>query len=201
MARLVRSYQVLPFCLARLVDVDRSFDEKQVIANWFMKRSRCCLDAAFSRGLRDRARTEDDLLPGGSLYGVLELAFTGKNTNVETENNFARAQKAQRTGQGRSVLSTSMAAKHVLSEAKRYHLLDVESRLPELRQQASEQDAQGPRRVIVRSQLVVGDVVLFLESESVSLLQGSRDKHLILINDRPEDCDKLRFNFKFRIGL
>ncbi|CAE7803730.1 unnamed protein product [Symbiodinium sp. CCMP2592] len=127
-ARLVRPYQTLPLCLARLVDEDVSMDARRVIAHWFVNTcGDCCLDAAFSKLLHSKCSGADDLLPDGSLHGVLQLAFCGKNTNIEAENNFARAQKA---AQARTSLSTSMAAKHVLSEAKRCHLSDITSRVP-----------------------------------------------------------------------
>ena len=121
-------------CLGRLVDYRLDPQEKQVIARWFYNRSRCCLDVAFSKCLRDKMQTAEDVLPNGRLYGVLQLAFTGKNTNIETENNFARAARARAATSGRNVVSTNMCSKHVLAEAKRYHLLDIQARLPEVRQ-------------------------------------------------------------------
>ena len=127
-ARLIRPYQSLPLSLGRLVDEDLSTDVRRVIAHWFVHTcGECCLDSSFSKTLHSKCSKTEDLLPNGSLYGVLQLAFCGKNTNIETENNFARAQHAC---QARTSQSTSMAAKHVLCEAKRYHLLDVTSRLP-----------------------------------------------------------------------
>ena len=73
-----------------------------------------------------------DLLPRGRMHGVIQMAFIRKNTNIEAENNFAGAQKAQMSTAGRSALSISMPAKRSLADAKRLHFMDVDVRLWEL---------------------------------------------------------------------
>ena len=66
-----------------------------------------------------------DILLGGRLHGIVQMTFTGKNCNIEAETNFARAQKSKRATAGRSALTSNMAAKHALAEAKRIHIADI----------------------------------------------------------------------------
>ena len=130
----MRTYQTLPFSLGRLADADVDVPTKRVIAQWFSNCSKCCLDTAFSAPLRAMMDDPVDILPDGRLHGIVQMSFAGKNCNIETETNFARAQKAKRATAGRSALTCNMAAKHVLAEAKRIHIADLCDRLPEMKQ-------------------------------------------------------------------
>lgn len=123
--RLVMPYRSLPFILANLIDDDVVSEEKRELASWFMALPRCCLDAATSYPLREIIKTEWDLLHGCGVK-ILQSICSTKTTNIEVENNFARAHSSKMTGRGRNEFVQSMSAKHLLSEIKLHHRKTVE---------------------------------------------------------------------------
>lgn len=99
--------------------------KKQKEVNRFLTMSTCCLSEGFCRPLRTHLQPEmngAELLPEGSLHGLLQSAFQCLPFNVLVENAFARLKSMQKTNRGRSDLSHTLACRHVLAEIKTTHL-------------------------------------------------------------------------------
>lgn len=118
--RLVLPYLMAPLVLVKIVDPSIDIAEKCQLARWFLSLPRCCLCAGVGQPLRDLVTTEDDLLTGVGAK-ILQSIGSTKITNIEVENNFARAHSSQVTGRGRNQFFGSLAAKHLLSEIKLQH--------------------------------------------------------------------------------
>ena len=114
-------YKKPPFVLANLVDPSIDNADKRMLAQSFLRLPRCCCCMAFCSPLRDLVDNVHDLLNGIGAKALQSLAST-KVTNIEVENNFARAHSSKLTGRGRNEFVSSMAAKHLLSEIKLQHL-------------------------------------------------------------------------------
>ncbi len=115
----------LPWCLAMLLNVQADLEEKRAMAEWFCQLKECCKDNAFSKPLATLVESTADLLPHGKCETLLRSCFNGKTFNIEIENNFARMQSMKRVSRGRSEIAPSLAAKHLLSEAKLCHLRHI----------------------------------------------------------------------------
>ncbi len=122
--RLVMPYKKPPFVLANLVNPLIDSAEKHKLAQSFLTLPKCCCCMAFCSPLRDLVDNIPDLLDGIGAKALKSLAST-KVTNIEVENNFARAHSSKLTGRGRNEFVQSMAAKHLLSEIKLQHLKSI----------------------------------------------------------------------------
>ena len=120
--RLMKLYETYPYRLAKLVSAEESQQTKIDVANAFLNLPECCLSSAFTKPLRRRVRTIDELLPGGKYEGLLRGAFQGLPCNVSVEDNFARIKSMQKTGRGRRDFNYTLCGKHLLSEVKNAHL-------------------------------------------------------------------------------
>ena len=117
--RLVLPYQQLPFVLLNLIDPGFSEEEKKHLSTWFWNLPRCCLCEALCQPLKALVHSESDLRLGYGLKLLQAIAST-KTTNIEVENNFARA-GAHTAGRGRNEFVQGLSAKHVLAEIKLLH--------------------------------------------------------------------------------
>ena len=122
--RLLQPYKLLPFILSVLTNDNVPLEGKQSIARWFWELDSCCLDPAFSRGIRANMTSWQDICPEGKLHAVLVLAFQLKTVNFECETNFARLGSQQAATRGRCDQAANMIAKHMLAECKLHHLKD-----------------------------------------------------------------------------
>jgi len=137
--RLVEGYTQLPWCLGKLLSSEASSKEREDLASWFVGLPECCLDQAFGVPMRERVQTPADILPDGKCIPILECVSHTKIFNIEIENNFARMQSMKRVGRGRSDITSNLAAKHFMAEAKLTHIKHIklllshhESRIGEL---------------------------------------------------------------------
>ena len=117
--RLVMPYQQLPFVLVNLIDPEFSDAAKQRLSTWFWNLPRCCLCQALCQPLKDHVASERDLRLGSGVK-ILQAVASTKTTNIEVENNFARA-GSHSTGKGRNEFAQGLSAKHVLAEVKLLH--------------------------------------------------------------------------------
>ena len=112
--RLVLPYTTRwPWSLALLLDHTVDHAQRRVVAEEFMEASDCCLDVAVSRCIKRIACTTDGLLNSSDL---LRLVFSNKVCNIACELNFARAGSQHRSQAGKTAVSATTAAKHVLAE-------------------------------------------------------------------------------------
>lgn len=123
--RFIQPYSVPPLCLGRLCDSSETLEAKQSLASWYFNLKPCCRSESFCKPLLQKASAAQDLCPNGRLHGVLVACSRTKNTNIELENNFARAQSIKKTCRGREDHSTQLAAKHLLAEVKLAHSKDI----------------------------------------------------------------------------
>ena len=118
--RLIRPYRQPPLCLARLLCKRTSEAGKRRIADWVLNCPECCQCKAFIKPLRALCSTPNDLMCGLG-FKVVYAAFHTKNVNIEVENAFARVSSMAAATRGRSDRSSSLFAKHLLSELKSIH--------------------------------------------------------------------------------
>ena len=112
-------------CLGRICDDREHASEKAKLASWYVGLPDCCQSRTFCKPLLALTSNPKELCPGGRLFGVLMAAMRSKNTNIQLEDNFARAQSAKVSTRGREDHSTMLAAKHLLAEIKVLHVKDV----------------------------------------------------------------------------
>lgn len=134
--RLVKSDLVFPWNLALLVNEETDRHIKSEVAKAFFETKKSCLDEGFSRPLHDKITSPEDLLPGGAFWNVLKAGFQGNMCNIACENAFARLKTMTKTNRGRRDLLTTLCSKHLVSEAKAAHLINIqnvnlESTMPE----------------------------------------------------------------------
>lgn len=98
--RLIVPYQCYPFCLAALADPRLAESEHIALARQFLLSKPCCRDNGFSARLRSQMNLVEDLMNGGRLCGCITLLSHHKVTNIEIENNFARALSASKCARG-----------------------------------------------------------------------------------------------------
>ncbi len=93
-------YLKYPWVLVRLVDPRNSDESRTWLADTFLQTRPCCRDRGFSAILHDQIQRADDLMPGGSHWGLLEIMSMQKTMNIEVEDNFSRAARARTATQG-----------------------------------------------------------------------------------------------------
>ena len=108
-----------------LVAEQVSLAEKERIAKEFLETNPCCLEVGFSGPLREAVASANDILPGGRFHVLLKSAFQGLPYNIGCENSFARIKGMQKCNRGRTDLTSSLCAKHLLAEAKTSHLTSL----------------------------------------------------------------------------
>ena len=118
-------YSLPPLCLGMLCDQRVDMTDKESLASWYFNLPHCCRSQSFCRPLLSHAQDSRDLLPGARLSGTLEACFRTPCTNIQCENNFARAQSAKLATRGKSDHSSQLCGKHVLAEMKATHLKDA----------------------------------------------------------------------------
>ena len=123
--RLIEPYLTIPLSLASLIDPEVSDAKKEEVSRHFLQLPPCCCCQAVCLPLR-RMATDSESLIRGSCSHVLESIFATKNTNIEVENNFARAHSAKITSRGRNDYLPSLASKHILAELKTCHRISLE---------------------------------------------------------------------------
>lgn len=112
----------MPWCLAKLLNTQCPREEKEEIANWFCQLRQCCKDKAFSEPFSLQVSSPDELLHSERCQLFLKGFFNCKTCNITIETNFARMGSMKRANRGRCEIVPSLAAKHMLSEAKAIHL-------------------------------------------------------------------------------
>lgn len=118
-------YSLPPLCLGKLCDQRIDITEKESLASWYFSLPTCCRSQSFCQPLLSHAQDSKDLLPGAKLSGTLEACFRTPCTNIQCENNFARAPSAKLATRGRSDHSSQLCGKHILAEMKACHLKDA----------------------------------------------------------------------------
>jgi len=118
--RCVAPFEKWPWKAARIVNPMESEEvRRNTIDDLERARPECCLDAGFGQQLQPLLRDDDT---GENFLTVLYEAFTMcPMSNVPTENRFASCRNHALPSRGRIPMSTTLASKHVLSEAMRLH--------------------------------------------------------------------------------
>ena len=106
--RFVNPYSLPPLCLGKLCDSRVGADEKTELACWYYSLPQCCRPQSFCKPLMSVVDSPSDLCDGGKLYGTLLACFRTPCTNIQCENNFARAQSAKQATRGRSDHSSQL---------------------------------------------------------------------------------------------
>lgn len=115
-ARLIKPYQKQPWNISQLTDADYySNEERMAMLQSLKLQPPCCVERYFARPFLDSIDDPSDILPPNQRYQELCLAFRQKVSNMELENNFARAAKMN---QSNPHSISSMCAKHITSELK-----------------------------------------------------------------------------------
>ena len=122
--RFIYPYSLPPLCLGKLCDSRVSNVEKQNLADWYVSLPDCCRSTSFCKPLLTLCTSASDLCPNGILHTTLDACFRTPATNIQCENNFARAQSAKQATRGRSDHSSQLCAKHILAEVKALHRKD-----------------------------------------------------------------------------
>ena len=102
---------------------------KQDLANWYFNLPDCCRSQSFCKPLLSMCTCASDLVPNGRLYHTLDACFRTPPTNIQCENNFARAASSKLATRGRSDHSAQLCAKHILAEMKALHRKDIVHRV------------------------------------------------------------------------
>ena len=97
------------------------------VATEFISLKPCCLSDHFGKPLRGLIQSEEDVLPGGKHFLLIKACFQGFPFNISVENAFARLKNNQKTSRGRNTTTRNLCANHVISEAKKVHVTELES--------------------------------------------------------------------------
>lgn len=163
--RLVAPYRQPPLNLARLVDHRTNERYKRRLAQWFLDLPDCCQCSSFLKPLGALKLTQDDLLEGCG-RSILHAAFHCKNTNLEVEDNFARAVSMKGACRGKTDKSHTMFSKHLLADLRAAHLKD------RMRAEAGLDNADQQRH---EAYLVARDGVAALEDEGAGIQPAGWD--------------------------
>jgi hypothetical protein len=135
--RQVRLYELYPWKMLALLDPDITDAESLALLQEFKQLRACDMDEGVTKvwhALYSGLSDADLLMPGSDFKGALLLLALNKVTNVEIENNFARASSSRSYCRGRSHDASTMACKHFLAELIHVHK-QSEHRLRELAKQ------------------------------------------------------------------
>ncbi len=113
--RLIRPYRQQPWNIAQLCDTSISLPDRISFMQKLKELKPCCLERFFVRPFVNDVEDISDILPPSKLFDQLCLAFRCKNSNMEIENNFARALKMNKANPHNI---TSLVAKHITAELK-----------------------------------------------------------------------------------
>ena len=142
--KLVLKYADYPWRLAIVLDPAYPVDLQKAELEMFFQMKDCCLEDGAAIGLRNEFADEDpsDCLQCGSRFiQALVMCFTSKVTNVEIENNFARASSSRQYLRGKRHSSGTMVSKHILQELKQQHLksLNMDARAKQRKRKHADQ--------------------------------------------------------------
>lgn len=107
--------------MACLVNPRLDEQKRVLLAEQFIALPACCKDELFSQPLLNdlqEAGGPTAMLPTHAFHHDVVLSMRAKISNIEIENNFARASNARTALRGRHHNISSMAAKHVTAEGK-----------------------------------------------------------------------------------
>ena len=113
--RLIKPYQRQPWNIAQLTDETIPLERRLTLFDDLKNKKPCCIERFFSKPFLNDVEEFADILPPNHLYNQLCLAFRTKVSNMEIENNFARALKMN-TPNPHNI--TSMVGKHLTAEMK-----------------------------------------------------------------------------------
>lgn len=128
--RLVKPYRRLPLQLGCLINPHLSEGRRVAIAERFLQMKPCCVDQCFGQPVLKSMRVaggSQSIVPPNPFHGDLVLGLRTKVSNIEIEDNFARASSSRCAMRGRNHNASSMTAKHVTAEAKLMLRRQVES--------------------------------------------------------------------------
>lgn len=114
-ARLIRPYRRQPWNIAQLCDTSIPLPDRISFLQKLKGLKPCCLERFFSRPFVNDVEEISDILPPSNLFDQLCIAFRCKVSNMEIENNFARALKMNKTNPHNI---TSLVSKHITAELK-----------------------------------------------------------------------------------
>ena len=83
--------------------------------------------------MRSAIASGDDLLEEGSFSSLISMLSCGKMSNVEIEDNFARAAAMRRSGAGRPYSQHGSAARHLLAELRASHQASMKKNFKRVR--------------------------------------------------------------------
>ena len=127
--RLARKHLAYPWRLAMLLDPHCSATTKENLLADFFGQNMCCLESGSSQDLKTRFEAigvQGCLELGSSFMRLMVLMFSSKTTNVQLENDFARATTSRSYLHGQRHCASTMASKHLLAELKHQHLLALD---------------------------------------------------------------------------
>ena len=149
--RQVLIYTMFPWKLLAILDPDISEEEAVALVKEFLGLWECCCDDGVTLvWLRQFGKqTALHLLQAGSSFrAALLLLALSKVTNIEIEDNFARASTARSANRGHMACASTVASRHVLSELRKQH------RIGQVREASAKQcglDGSGLTEVITAS--------------------------------------------------
>lgn len=114
-ARLIRPYRRQPWNISQLCDTSIPLPDRISFFQKLKELKPCCLERFFAKPFVNDVEEISDILPPSNLFDQLCTAFRCKVSNMEIENNFARALKMNKTNPHNI---TSLVAKHVTAELK-----------------------------------------------------------------------------------
>ena len=112
-----------------LLDPHCSATTKENLLADFFGQNMCCLESGSSQDLKTRFEAigvQGCLELGSSFMRLMVLMFSSKTTNVQLENDFARATTSRSYLHGQRHCASTMASKHLLAELKHQHLLALD---------------------------------------------------------------------------